>query len=78
MDDLFAYAVFPAKVACQTCDPTGGFNATVFDQEQGTHWLRGHGMIFHNGPFEVGIWNSVQTPNMDAAALAKDVKGIRL
>ena len=73
MDDLFAYAAFPAKVACQTCDPTGGFNATVFNQEQGTRWLKGHGMIFHNGPFEVGIWNNVQAPTMDTT-LVTDVK----
>lgn len=59
---LFASVAFPAKLKCEEC-ATG---TTVLDADQGTRWLRGHGSTFHDGPFEVHIWSSVQALRYDS------------
>ena len=56
IDELFAHTVFPARVVCETCQ----ISAPVVDADQGRRWLRGHGEVFHDGPFEVGVWTNVE------------------
>lgn len=73
MDELFAYAVYPARVVCETCQ----ISTTVVNEDQGRRWLRGHGETFHDGPFEVGVWNGVAALRYDPEFIKQATKEIR-
>lgn len=63
---LFAEVAFPAKLKCGDCAAA----TTVLDADQGARWLRGHGSTFHDGPFEVSIWSSLEALRYDGDLVA--------
>lgn len=72
IDELFAEAVYPIRVVCETCQ----IHATVVNEDQGRRWLRGHGETFHDGPFEVGVWNSVEALRYDPEVIASATRDL--
>lgn len=63
---LFADVGFPAKLKCDECFAA----ATVLDADQAARWLKGHGSTFHDGPFQVHIWSSVEALRYEPGELA--------